>query len=196
MVGVNDVAAALLIRTGPVTTMKLQKLVFYCQAWHLAVTDSPLFPETIEAWSRGPVAPVLHRQHRGKYEVADWPTGRPNRLDREEMRTVEWVVRKYGTFSAEALSRMTHQEVPWIVARGGAADDEKSSQAISHDLMRAFYSRQRSDPEVAVAQAAASAAMEGHIIDDDWQENLRDIALGVRSAADVIATEVERAQQT
>ncbi|MGH3933066.1 MAG: Panacea domain-containing protein [Pseudonocardiaceae bacterium] len=195
MAGVDDVAAALLTRTGPVTTMKLQKLVFYSQAWHLAFTGSPLFPETIQAWARGPVVPELHHQHRRRYQVADWPTGQPDRLDPVETRTVTWVVDKYGGFSAEALSRMTHQEVPWIVARASAAEGEHSSEPISHDQMRAFYARQRSDPEVAVAQAAASAAMEGLIIDDDWQETLREIALGFRSADDVIAAEIKRARQ-
>ena len=193
--GVDDVAAALLIQTGPITTMKLQKLVFYSQAWHLAFTSSPLFPETIQAWAQGPVVPELHRQHRRKYEVANWPSGQPDRLDSMERQTVGWVVEKYGGFSAEALSRMTHQEVPWIVARGLAADGEKSSEPISHDQMRAFYSRQRSDPEVAVAQAAANAALEGRVIDDAWQETLRDIANGVRSADDVIVAEIERARR-
>ncbi|MGQ0778219.1 MAG: Panacea domain-containing protein [Pseudonocardiales bacterium] len=195
MAGVDDVAAALLIRTGPVTTMKLQKLVFYSQAWHLAFTGSPLFPETIQAWARGPVVPELHRQHRRRYRVTDWPTGQPSRLDPVETRTVEWVVDKYGGFSAEELSRMTDQEVPWVAARATATEGEHGSQPISHDQMRAYYARQRSDAEVAVAIAAASAAMQGLIIDDDWREILRDIALGFRSADDVMATEIKRARQ-
>jgi uncharacterized phage-associated protein len=179
MAGVNDVAAVLLIRTGSITTMKLQKLVFYCQAWHLAFTGSPLFPEMIQAWERGPVVPELHRQHRGKYQVTSWPTGHPSHLSDVESQTVEWVVRKYGEFSAEALSRMTHQEIPWLVARGGAADDEKGSKPIPHDQMRAFYSRQCSDPEVAVAQL---------------QDTLMKIAIGARTADDVIAGVIEQAK--
>lgn len=195
MAGVDDVAAALIMRTGPITTMKLQKLVFYCQAWHLTFTDSPLFLEKIQAWVKGPVVLELHRQHRGKYKLADWPTGHPDRLGSLESQTVKWVVEKYGRFSAEALSRMTHQEIPWIVARGLAADNEKSSEAISHDQMRAFYSRQRLGPEEAVAHAISNAALEGRIIDDDWQETLREIANGTRSIDDVIAAEIERAKQ-
>lgn len=196
MAGVDDLAAALLVQTGTITTMKLQKLVFYCQAWHLAFTGNPLFPETIEAWARGPVVPKLHRQHRRQYEVSSWPSGNPDRLDGAENRTVEWVVTKYGGFSAEALSRMTHQEVPWIVARGLTSEGEKSSEPISHDQMRAFYSRQCSAPDVAVAQAAANAALEGRVIDDAWQEILMEIATGVRSADEVIAAEIERAKRT
>jgi len=196
MVVVDDVAAALLAITGPTTTMKLQKLVFYSQAWHLAFTGAPLFPEQIQAWAQGPVVPELHRQHRGRYEVREWHTGNPDRLRGESETTVRWVADKYGRFSAEALSRMTHQETPWIVARGGAADGKKGSETISHDQMRAFYARQRSDPEVALAQAAASAALDGCVIDDEWQEVVRDIANGTRSADDVIAAEIERAQRT
>ncbi|HXT42930.1 MAG TPA: type II toxin-antitoxin system antitoxin SocA domain-containing protein [Pseudonocardiaceae bacterium] len=161
----------------------------------MAFTGLPLFPEEIQAWVRGPVVPELHRKHRRKYQVVDWPTGSPKRLSSIENSTIEWVADKYGSFSAEALSRMTHQEVPWIVARGAAADSEKSSEPISHDQMRSFYSRQCSDPEVAVAQAAASAALEGRVIDDEWQETLSAIANGARSADDVIAVEIERAKR-
>lgn len=195
MAGVDDVAAALLIRTGLVTAMKLHKLVYYSQAWHLAFTGSPLFPEVIHAWARGPVVPELHRQHRRRYRVADWPTGQPSRLSPVEKLTVGWVVDKYGGFSAEELSRMTEQEVPWVVARSSATEGDRSSAPISHDQMRAYYARQRSNAELAVATAAASAAMKGLVIDDDWRETLRDIALGFKSADDVIATEIERTSQ-
>jgi len=189
---VDDIAAALLVRTGPVTAMKLQKMVFYSQAWHLAITGSALFPDRIEAWARGPVVPALHRRHRKVFEVSEWPAGRSENLENEAIETIEWVVRKYGSFSAESLSRMTHQEIPWIVARGGSAEGERSSQEISHDQMRAFYSRQRHDPEVAVTQAAASAALEGQTLDDAWQESLREVAFGTVSAEDVIAEEIRR----
>ena len=36
MTSVHDVAAALLREAGEMTTMKLQKLAYYCQSWHLA----------------------------------------------------------------------------------------------------------------------------------------------------------------
>jgi uncharacterized phage-associated protein len=40
--------------------MRLQKLLYYVQAWHLAVTDEPLFPEQIKAWKDGPVNWASH----------------------------------------------------------------------------------------------------------------------------------------
>lgn len=196
MENVDDVAAALLVRTGTVTTMKFQKLVFYCQAWHLAITGQPLFDARIEAWSRGPVAPTLHRQHRTRFEVSDWPTGTTGNLHTDSLETIEWVVAKYGPFSAESLSTMTHQELPWLVARGDLPEGHKGSVEISHAQMYAFYSRQRAEPEVAVTQAAASAALEGHVLDDEWQDVMRGVATGMISADQAIADEIRQARNT
>lgn len=42
-----------------VSPMKLQKLVYFCQGWHLAITDEPLINEQIEAWKYGPVVDSL-----------------------------------------------------------------------------------------------------------------------------------------
>ncbi len=56
------------------STVKLQKLVYYSQAWHLVWEDRPLFPERIEAWANGPVVPDLYREHRGDFELTSWKT--------------------------------------------------------------------------------------------------------------------------
>ncbi|HKS44817.1 MAG TPA: type II toxin-antitoxin system antitoxin SocA domain-containing protein [Amycolatopsis sp.] len=192
MAEVNDVAAALLLRTGAVTTMKLQKLVYYAQAWHLVFHSRPLFSDAIEAWPQGPVTRTLYEKHRGRYQVKEWPGGDPGRLTKDERETISWVLAKYSHFSAETLSRMTHMETPWRIARGLLADDEKSAEPIKLENMRHFYSRQRADPDVAVSQAAASSAMEGVELDDAWQSTLRRVAGGSMSADDVIAEEVRR----
>ncbi|MEU8415159.1 type II toxin-antitoxin system antitoxin SocA domain-containing protein [Amycolatopsis japonica] len=195
MASARDVAAAVLTHTGPITTMKLQKLLYYSQAWHLVFQREPMFDEKIEAWPQGPVTPSIFAGHRKQYQVTSWPSGRASALTSPENATLAWVMDKYAHYSAETLSRMTHMESPWRVARGIAADDEKSSQAISHDQMRHFYARQIADVDVAVAQAAASAAMEGVDLDDDWQRTLRDVATGTRTADDLVAEEIERARR-
>lgn len=125
----------------------------------------------------------------------EWPDGDPDHLSSGERETVDWVLSKYSHFSAEALSKMTHMERPWRIARGLLADDEKSSEPIRLENMQHFYSRQRSDPDIAVSQAAASAAMEGIELDDDWQSRLRSVASGTLSAEDAIAEELRRASQ-
>lgn len=193
MADVNDVAAAIVARTGPVTTMKLQKLVYYSQAWHLVFQAEPLFSDAIEAWPQGPVARVLYDQHRGRRQVSEWSAGDARRLTDVERSTIEWVLGKYGNFSAESLSQMTHMEAPWRIARGLLGPDEHSSEPIAEQQMRHYYARQRAAVDVAVSQAAASAAMEGVELDDAWQETLRSVASGTVPASDAIAEEIRRA---
>lgn len=44
----------------PLTNMKLQKLLYYAQGWHLALKGDALFDERIEAWPHGPVVPPVY----------------------------------------------------------------------------------------------------------------------------------------
>ena len=45
MNSVFDIAQYILSATGEMTTMKLQKLVYYCQAWSLVWDEEPIFNE-------------------------------------------------------------------------------------------------------------------------------------------------------
>jgi len=38
----------------PITNKKLQKLLYYSQAWYLVFNKKPLFKDKIEAWVHGP----------------------------------------------------------------------------------------------------------------------------------------------
>lgn len=65
---VNNVARYILERKGGhMSTMKLQKLVYYTQAWSLVWDEKPLFDSRIEAWANGPIIPDLYDQHRGLF---------------------------------------------------------------------------------------------------------------------------------
>lgn len=177
-VSAHDVAALLLRRTGPVSAMKLQKLVYYSQAWHLARHREPLFTEDIQAWARGPVVPDLYERHRGTYDVAGWRWGDAAAVTGPARATVEWVAAEYGRFSPECLSEMTHTEVPWLVARVDVADGEPSSATIDPRMMTEFHARQRLGPDAAVELATASAALEGVVLGDEAQQQLFDVAHG------------------
>jgi hypothetical protein len=67
MAAIFDVAEYILASLGAMSAMKLQKLMYYSQAWTLAWTDRPLFEEEIEAWAKGPVVPELYNKHRGQF---------------------------------------------------------------------------------------------------------------------------------
>src|SRR5258706_11347865 len=96
MPNVFDVAAYILKKNGPMTAMKLQKLVYYSQAWSLVWDDNPLFPEEIEAWPKGPVVPALYDWHRGPYKAASCPKGKQESLTPEQMETVDGILAFYA----------------------------------------------------------------------------------------------------
>jgi uncharacterized phage-associated protein len=196
MANVDDVAAAVLEHTGPVTSMKLQKLIYYGQAWHLVRTDSPLFEDRIEAWPQGPVVPSVYAKHRRRYMVSSWSAGNAKLLDVAERETLSWVLDKYSHLSAESLSKLTHIEPPWRIARGLSAPNEKSSEEIGKLMLKYYYARQIADIESAVAHAAASSSMEGVDLDGDWQDVLRSVASSEISASEAIQREIDRVKRS
>ena len=138
---VFDVAAYILQVLGPVTHMKLQKLVYYAQAWSLVWDESPIFNDRIEAWANGPVVPKLFARLKGKFKVAktDLRAGDPNKLDPTQKETLRLVIDFYGPKSSQWLSDLTHMEDPWKDARAGLAPGERGSNEITTDTMAWYY---------------------------------------------------------
>lgn len=140
MVSVHDVAAYILWKSGPMTAMKLQKLVYYCQAWSLVWDEKPLFRSKIEAWANGPVVPDLYRKHRGMFKLYSWEHGDATALNADQKATVNAVLRYYGDKPSQWLSDLTHQEDPWRNARAGALPGHPGDNVISHASMAEYYS--------------------------------------------------------
>lgn len=137
---VHDIAAYILSQTGPMTAMKLQKLVYYSQAWSLVWDEAPLFEERIEAWANGPVVPALYEQHRGQFQISPpWEGGDPTNLTEEQRETVDAILKYYGDKSSRALSEITHCEDPWRLAREGLSAGERGTEVITHAAMAEYY---------------------------------------------------------
>ncbi len=139
-VSVFDVAAYILRKQGPMTTMKLQKLVYYCQAWSLVWDEEPLFREKIEAWANGPVVRELYDRHKGSFRIYGLSIGDPSRLSRKQKETINSVLNYYGNKTSQWLSELTHQEDPWKYARNGLTPNMRGSSVISHASMMEYYS--------------------------------------------------------
>lgn len=139
MPSVHDVAAYILSKRGRMTAMKLQKLVYYSQAWSIVWDDRPMFSEPIEAWANGPVVRELYDRHRGQYWVDSWE-GNLDALDSDARDTVNAVLNFYGGKSSLWLSNLTHQEDPWLQARAGIQAGASCSREISLDSMATYYS--------------------------------------------------------
>lgn len=141
-VSVFDVANYILSKEGRCTSMKLHKLLYYCQAWSLVWDDVPLFPQSIEAWANGPVVRDLFALHRGKFELSplDITIGNPDHLSLEQKDTIDHVLAFYGNRTPQWLINQTHAERPWQISRRGLAQDERGHSEISLEDMRDYYS--------------------------------------------------------
>ncbi len=141
MATVCDVAKYVLQQLGETTSMKLEKLVYYCQAWSLVWDGVPLFEEDFEAWANGPVCPQLFRVHQGLFLIdaslfCDLPDYEFSELETE---TMDAVLDYYGDKSAQWLNELTHLEIPWREARKGIPAGERCDVVISKESMQEYY---------------------------------------------------------
>ena len=128
-----------------ITHLKLQKLVYYAQAWSLASRGVPLFDEDIQAWAHGPVAPSVYRAFRD-YGMGPIPApAQVPKLDPETVELLDEILDVYGEHSAKKLEKLTHREKPWKDARGDLPEEASSSAVISKESMRAFYGNLRKE---------------------------------------------------
>jgi uncharacterized phage-associated protein len=134
-----------------ITQLKVQKLVFYSDAWHLAYFDRQLIPESFQAWAHGPVVTALY----AKYRASSWdslPVEKGPLPVSGTQEFLESIYEAYGQFSAKKLEAMTHNELPWIEARNGLPPEAKSDTVISKLTMRNFYAKRIKKAEVQTIQ--------------------------------------------
>lgn len=146
-----SLANYLLATVGPMPHLKLQKLVYYAQAWHLAFFDEPLIADDFQAWVHGPVSRRLWDRFRDDERPLmnpiqlDKTTSRlakrefPSQLDVSQLDLLNDVIREYGSKSAYHLECLTHSEQPWIDARKGLGIADKSARIIPKDDMARYY---------------------------------------------------------
>ena len=121
-----------------VSNLKLQKLVYYAQAWHLALHDAPLFDEDFQAWVHGPVIPELYQ----KYKVFGWQPITMDvspQLPASVIEFLHGVANEYFSCDAYELEQMTQIESPWNMARGGLANDVATTAKIEKMWMKEYY---------------------------------------------------------
>lgn len=140
MANVFDAAAYILEKKGTMSTMKLQKLCYYAQAWSLVWDDEPLFEEEFEAWANGPVCRELFFKTQGQYSVSvSDETGGEGNLTDNQKDTIDQVLAHYGDRNAQWLSQLTHMEAPWNEARAGVPVGAGCNRIISKESMAIYY---------------------------------------------------------
>ncbi len=133
--------------------IKLQKLLFLIQAWHMAFFNGEeLFEEPFEAWVHGPVNRVIHQRFNHLKSNLFSPLGPEDlyfgtleahrrALAPAELEHIDLVLDAYGDYSAYQLERILKEQSPWLDARGRLDPEEKGSGPISRDLVHHYFAR-------------------------------------------------------
>ena len=128
------------------THMRLQKLLYYAQGWHLAAFGRPLYVGRIEAWKHGPVVKEIYPTFKdyGAKSISPNEAGEPTLSD-QDMAFILSVWEEYKPYSAAGLRAKTHLEAPWLEARGGLSEDVKGDCEISPAAMQSYFAELMTD---------------------------------------------------
>jgi len=146
----HDIAAALRERLPGLPTLKLHKLLYYCQGHHLATFGEPLFVEPISAWDMGPVVQDVwaHEKNAG-------PRNAGSNLGEAQLNTIGYVLSRYGGMTGIDLARLSHGESPW--QRANMTRRPRGSVTIQNEWIREYFADEGA-PEVADEEAVLDSA--------------------------------------
>lgn len=128
--------------------LRLQKLLYYCQGWGLALLGRPLFRQPLCAWKHGPVVCDVYSLFKGRSDCVrpDQIPSTGEVIDRTSASLVGVVWREYSRYTPRELVEMTHREPAWKQARGGLPADALSDAVLDHGTMRDFFAAQAAAP--------------------------------------------------
>ena len=143
----NQLIALGLEHSHPLTPLEVQKLLYFVDGWHLALTKTPLIDEEFQAWARGPVIPSIYDRLKAYSGCA---------IPRSEIRStticslselaLDLIRRVYETYKEHdpgSLVGLTHlPNSPWDQTRAehGLRKNEASDVVIKKSLMERWFS--------------------------------------------------------
>ena len=127
-----------------ISNLKLQKLIYYAQGFHLAMFDKPLFEERLEAWNHGPVCPELYNDKKKYKQGGIEPNANfdASVFTNSQKELLDEIYEVYGQFSAWKLRNLTHEEEPWrnnIEISRQNTFIPYSGSIISHDDLKKYF---------------------------------------------------------
>lgn len=124
------------------TNKKLQKLMFYAQAWSLVLNDKKLIDDKFEAWIHGAAIPALYGRYKkfGFNDISeDFDESEFSVLDAKDKEILDLVWEVYGKYDADYLEVLNHSEAPWQKARQNTSPLKSSNAVISEEEMKRYY---------------------------------------------------------
>lgn len=137
------------LKKSPISPKRLQKLVYYTQAWGFALFDKSFMGDNndsdnaqFEAWAHGPVNHDLYSKYKEYgWNLIETPENDGFNFDSSQQDLLESIWETYGSYSPNEIENLTHSENPWINARkrSNAKDGESCNELITPEDMREYY---------------------------------------------------------
>ena len=128
-----------------ITNLKLQKLLYYAQGYHLAIEGEELFGDEIQAWVHGPVIPSIYHQYKEfRWQPINKEVDTPTFGDKV-VEFLDLILETFLPVDAFKLEQMTHSETPWIKARGGLAANDICQNTITIGDMKDYFTTLMAD---------------------------------------------------
>ena len=147
-VNAQILADYILQKFGSMSHLKLQKLLYYCESYHLAYFDDILIPEEFEAWVHGPVCREVYDNLKDSsvlyVDLGFAGTYNPeeelnNMLSSDQSQLIIDILKELSTWTGLELENATHSELPWCEARQGLGPADRCEKRISKETMKSFY---------------------------------------------------------
>ncbi|MGL5151290.1 MAG: type II toxin-antitoxin system antitoxin SocA domain-containing protein [Clostridium sp.] len=127
-----------------ITNKALQKLLYYAQGFSLALLNEEMFSNDAEAWVHGPVYREVYSRfcchqynpiaiENIKLGVVENTLSVRERILLDNLRTY------FACYTGNKLEDMTHNELPWLNARGGLKPHENSDRIISKEDIKTYF---------------------------------------------------------
>jgi uncharacterized phage-associated protein len=179
MTSPNVFAQAILERTCEkdisVSHLKLQKLMYYCQGYHLALHDETAFDSKVCAWKHGPVITALYAEY-NMYGSSDIPQKEIKNIFSEltasAQEVIDFVLNKYGHMGAWALRQQTHREQPWLTHYDRPTNTVDNQEITSEEMKSYFEDQMITNQDIAFAKLLDAAAEndDGILVPDDIKD--------------------------
>lgn len=136
---------------GQMSHLKLQKLLYFIEGYHLAYFSESLINDDFEAWVHGPVSRKLYSELKDfsilyteisyvQGEGEELPSDSLNKtLTSEQIELINNVLDLYAQESAFSLESITHQQTPWVETREGFTPAERCDRVIPKDKIKSYF---------------------------------------------------------
>ncbi len=116
----------------PVSNLRLQKLLYFVYVCFLCTFQRRCFAEPIEAWTFGPVVPIVYGEYKifGSSAISSPQNFSDSFLTVQHRENINHMLDSCAALSTGDLVERTHSQTPWIAAYNNPFNHRITDEAI------------------------------------------------------------------